>query len=421
MSGVKINDSGIEHLKELTSLETLVLPSGRISGRITDKGMKALSGLSSLKSLRAESNAITHQGVKELVGLSDLRELSLAGPGITNASAGLLSTLHRLEELSLNDCAITDQGMKHIAEIKSLKSLHLIHMSRVTGKGIACLGELSSLQNLYLWNMPLKDEDLGFLARLLSLKHLYIDSNTLSDSILKSLLSLTSLSSLSLPEAKLTDRGLIDVGQLGSLEYLNIAGDFTEDGIKKLYSLSKLYSLTLSGNQLSPESLTDLERNLPSLMYLRTPMAEHINKKPAPGDIAPAFRLDSTDGNLIDLKSLRGRVVLLHFWATWCTPCVANTPSLKRLHDRLKDDENFSMISLSLDEKSHLVQRHVEQFGLDWPQICLGNNSDVITAYGIYGVPVYFVIDRDGKIITHTIRDYTKLENVIRKTLRTAK
>ena len=114
---------------------------------------------------------------------------------------------------------------------------------------------------------------------------------------------------------------------------------------------------------------------------------------------APEFRVNTFDGKAFALRECRGRVVLLYFWATWCGPCVASTPKVKKLHAELSErDARFSMLSMSLDRDEAGPQSHVRRHGLSWPQARLGPGSQVAADYGVTGIPAYFLIDPEGKI-----------------------
>jgi len=106
------------------------------------------------------------------------------------------------------------------------------------------------------------------------------------------------------------------------------------------------------------------------------------------------------DGGSLNLADYRGKVVLLYFWATWCSPCVASTPRLKEFYEELSVHDNFVMISLSMDFNVEMARSHVKDNNLMWPQAYIGPSwqSSVAKAYGIGGIPAYILIDSDGRI-----------------------
>jgi peroxiredoxin len=117
------------------------------------------------------------------------------------------------------------------------------------------------------------------------------------------------------------------------------------------------------------------------------------------GDPAPDFELTTVEGKAIRLKDLRGKFVLLDFWATWCAPCIASLPRLQAVHEQFKDDERFVMIGLSLDDDKDILRKFLQDKKLSWPQVRLGEKSDLCLQYGVIGVPSYLLIGPDGMIL----------------------
>jgi len=125
------------------------------------------------------------------------------------------------------------------------------------------------------------------------------------------------------------------------------------------------------------------------------------------------------DGRRIDLASLRGKVVLIDFWATWCKPCIASMPHLKEMYDKYHD-KGLEMIGISLDNKEMeaQVKQVVEKQGLPWPQRFegMGMNDPLAKLYSISALPTVWLLDKDGKIVDKNARD-ERLEPLIKKYL----
>ncbi len=116
-------------------------------------------------------------------------------------------------------------------------------------------------------------------------------------------------------------------------------------------------------------------------------------------EAAPPFAVKTHDGKHLKLADFHGKYTLLHFWATWCTPCVASTPALKKMEAEWSKDERFRMISFSLDGNDDKFRAHIKKHGLDWPQVRLGRYSQIAADYRVTGVPAYVLVGPDGKII----------------------
>ena len=116
------------------------------------------------------------------------------------------------------------------------------------------------------------------------------------------------------------------------------------------------------------------------------------------GSAAPAFALPERPGSgEISLASLRGQVVLLNFWATWCEPCEREMPAMERLHEKL-GPEGLRLIAVSVDESSDPIDRFRERFGLTFP-ILWDPEKRVSDAYQTYRYPETLLIGRDGIVV----------------------
>jgi len=127
------------------------------------------------------------------------------------------------------------------------------------------------------------------------------------------------------------------------------------------------------------------------------------NAPPVPaGDIAGDFKLeDAFSGETVSLSSLKGKVVFLNVWATWCGPCREEMPSMETLYDELKTNKDFIMIAVSQDTKGKsAVVPYVEKNGYHF-KILLDPENKVGDSYGVSGVPETFIIDRKGRIVAH--------------------
>ncbi len=122
------------------------------------------------------------------------------------------------------------------------------------------------------------------------------------------------------------------------------------------------------------------------------------------GDAAPGFTVKTLDGKDLALADLKGKFVLLDFWATWCAPCVGEIPNLKAVHDAFAADPRFAMVSLSLDDQSTDVRFFIDAQKLNWTQGFLGPESPIATAYDATAIPATFLIGPDGKILAKDLR-----------------
>lgn len=111
---------------------------------------------------------------------------------------------------------------------------------------------------------------------------------------------------------------------------------------------------------------------------------------------APEFELTSLDGELVHSGTFDGEVVLLEFWATWCTPCVAQARILEPLH-REFEPRGVSFVAISLGESMETVRSYVERSPFPYP-VLIDPEDELSSKLGIYALPTVMVIDRSGGV-----------------------
>lgn len=126
--------------------------------------------------------------------------------------------------------------------------------------------------------------------------------------------------------------------------------------------------------------------------------------------VAADFTLPAPDGTKIRLAQLRGRVVFVNFWATWCPPCRVEMPSMERLHQQFKG-RGLAMLAIDIGESPKQVARFMKEFRLNFPAL-VDADSAVASRYGVQGIPVTVLIDRNGRIVGRAVgpRDWASPE-----------
>jgi peroxiredoxin len=120
------------------------------------------------------------------------------------------------------------------------------------------------------------------------------------------------------------------------------------------------------------------------------------------GNAAPDFTLKDLSGQPVQLSSLKGKVVLLNFWATWCPPCREEVPSMVRLNQAMQG-KRFQMLAVSIDEGGKdAVNAFFKKGGVVLPAL-LDSDGRIARQYGTTGVPETFVIDTKGVILKKVI------------------
>jgi cytochrome c biogenesis protein CcmG/thiol:disulfide interchange protein DsbE len=117
---------------------------------------------------------------------------------------------------------------------------------------------------------------------------------------------------------------------------------------------------------------------------------------PQTGFAAPDFSLATQDGESVNLANLRGQVVLVNFWATWCPPCRAEMPAIQQVYDKYRD-QGFTVLAIDVQEGDAQVASFADQNGLTIP-ILIDHDGTVSNRYQVKAMPSTFFIDQNGVI-----------------------
>ncbi|MDO8616678.1 MAG: redoxin domain-containing protein [Dehalococcoidia bacterium] len=117
---------------------------------------------------------------------------------------------------------------------------------------------------------------------------------------------------------------------------------------------------------------------------------------PQPGALAPDFLLEQLTGGELRLSDLRGRPVVLNFWATWCAPCRKEMPQFVQAYDRYQD-QGLVIVAVNLQEGKGIVRPFADDFGIKFP-IAIDRDGEVGDRYRLLGLPTTFFIGRDGVV-----------------------
>ena len=117
---------------------------------------------------------------------------------------------------------------------------------------------------------------------------------------------------------------------------------------------------------------------------------------PAPNAAAPDFTLRGADGRNVRLDELRGQVVLVNFWATWCGPCREEMPRLETLYEKYHKS-GFVLLGVNVDDDPHLALATAAKLNVSFP-VLLDTDKKVSKLYDLNTMPSTIVIDRDGKV-----------------------
>jgi thiol-disulfide isomerase/thioredoxin len=151
----------------------------------------------------------------------------------------------------------------------------------------------------------------------------------------------------------------------------------------------------------------------------RRTAAERARAALVTGAVFPVFNEIDTAGRPLSLTALRGRVVLIDFWATWCGPCVAEVPNVVRTYEKFHA-QGLEIVGVSLDGKGEgaTVAQFTRKNGMTWPQYFDGGQWDnkLALKYGVGSIPATYLLDRTGRIVGRDLRG-AELEAAITRAL----
>lgn len=132
------------------------------------------------------------------------------------------------------------------------------------------------------------------------------------------------------------------------------------------------------------------------------------------GKAPPAFTGKSLDGKEIDLAALRGKVVLIDFWATWCGPCKRELPAIQKVHTEFRD-KGLVVLGVSVGEEKATIEKFLKTAGLTYPVFRVDEATDLVSKLSVTGFPTVVLLDRDGKVASYEVG--ARGEDALRKDL----
>lgn len=124
------------------------------------------------------------------------------------------------------------------------------------------------------------------------------------------------------------------------------------------------------------------------------------------GDTPPNFELTTFDNEVINLSELKGKKVILNFWASWCGPCKAEMPHMQNYYENYAEDDNVEIIAVNMSTQERRgmdgVEEFIDSYGLTFP-IPLDEEGKVIVDYGIVTIPTTYLIGTDGTLVQKII------------------
>lgn len=184
--------------------------------------------------------------------------------------------------------------------------------------------------------------------------------------------------------------------------------DTTSNAIMAMFSLG--YTRDIEPDQLE-KSVGGLTKRFPNNQAIATIVSQYnqmiaqYKAKPSDGKLAPDINMSDTSGKPFALSMLRGKYVLVDFWASWCGPCRGENPNLVKAYNKFKD-KNFTILGVSLDKDKASWVKAIDDDHLTWYHISDLKywNSAAVALYGFDGIPYNVLVNPEGQIIGSNLR-----------------
>lgn len=187
--------------------------------------------------------------------------------------------------------------------------------------------------------------------------------------------------------------------------------DYTKNNVYPYF----IYSNFLNETDRLEKALKPFENVATTNGYIKEAQKElSRQKRSAIGEQAYDFILNDIYGKQYKLSDYKGKYILLEFSASWCGWCKKEIPFLKQIYDKQKNNQEFAILTINLDEKKETWENDVKKDNLPWPVISdlKAFKSEVAQAFNIHGIPMIYLIDKNGRIIDKGLRGEKMIEKI---------
>ncbi len=409
---LNIGNQGVAQLATLQHLESL-----EFSGEANDACMPFLAKLRNLQELSIVGTEVTDEGLTSLRGLSQLKRVQLNGRGFTSRCLQAVASWHDLNELSLSYLEPRKDGEPEWSEIPTLptklRSLDFLFCPEIGDEQFKAISALAHLESLSIRTEGLKG---------------------ITDAGVSHLAVAPRLKSLAIGPTSVTDQGLSRLQGMESLENLDITCLATPVGLERFGQSERLKRLAISSPDLSTKDVQGFPARHPQIRQFQFEECDfsrassegrpdsilrrgsvsrraHLNAlegKPPPALHATQWTPMDVD---VKLENLRGNVVLLNFWGTWCGACLKELPSIRELHTKYSA-KGLVVITIHSSEGAENMASFLSKTPFPWPNGC-DEQDQTTSTWCVDKFPSTYLMDKHGKLrFANPIKD--QLEEAVK-------
>ncbi|MGZ4036432.1 MAG: redoxin domain-containing protein, partial [Bacteroidia bacterium] len=226
--------------------------------------------------------------------------------------------------------------------------------------------------------------------------------------------SLKSAFQMAMQSVKMDSLRMDSLSKVFEKPYLEMRDRFTDQLAAKIRANTNMFSSIMAVQPLDPDKYSDVFKALDeglgkkypennSVRMFRQAVSRLVSARI--GQEAPELSLATPEGGQLKLSSLRGKIVMIDFWASWCGPCRKDMPHVKEVYAKYKS-KGFEILGVSLDREKQDWVEAIKKDGLSWPQISDLKfwDSEAARLYNVQSIPHTVLVDKEGKILAKGLR-----------------
>lgn len=201
-------------------------------------------------------------------------------------------------------------------------------------------------------------------------------------------------------------RELTDLEQYNLIKSIYYRNEIALEPAERLLAFKLKMIAELSGLEGAKQAIVDdylsfvQNRDYKNYINQKRDLLKTLSK----GSPAKSFIINDIEGKIVSLKDLKGKVIYLDFWASWCGPCIYDMKLMENVKEHFKDNPDLIFIYISLDKEAEWREA-VEQYKVKGINVRVDEDSNLVKSYGVRGIPAYFLIDKNGNFAVSQVAD----------------